>query len=163
MKKISIIIIIVSAIFLAGIITAGCTQQDTGSSVPPATGDQSPSGGGNAPPAGDSGVSGSGNANGNANGYGYGHGSGGNYQSRGQGFMTNDTMLTAAAGKLGVSEQDLKNALNSTANATSGRPNLSAAAQQLGITQQQLMDAMGFPAGGFRGRNTTAMATTPNP
>ena len=76
-----------------------------------------------------------------------------------QGFLTNQTRLAAAAANLGVSESDLQNALSSTANATSGRPNLAAAAQQLGVTQQQLMVAFGFPAGGYRGNRSNATVT----
>ena len=160
MKKKSIIAFAALAIFLVGVFVAGCTQ-DTGSSVPAASGDQSPSDGTTMPPAGDSSNGGTGNAYGNAHSH-FGNGTSGNYV-HGQGFMTNDTMLTEAAGKLGISEQDLKDALSSTANATSGRPNLSAAAQQLGITQQQLMDAMGFPAGGFGRHNMTSPAETQSP
>ena len=144
MKKTSIIAFLAAAILVAGIITAGCTQ-DTGSGSAPAGNSQqsSQTGGDSSPPAGyNRSLSG---------------GSGGGRQFSGQNFLTNQTLLTAAADKLGVSEQDLQNALNTTTNATSGRPDLSAAAQQLGISQQQLMDALGFPASGFRGRgNTTA-------
>ena len=146
MKRNSIIALIAAAILVAGIITAGCTQ-DAGSSPGPAGNNPqyTPASGDNSPPSGTTG-------NGNSN---YGSGR----QFGGQNLLTNQTLLTTAADKLGVSEQDLQNALNSTVNATSGRPNLNAAAQQLGVTQQQLTDAMGLPAGGFRGRgNTTAPA-----
>jgi len=57
---------------------------------------------------------------------------------RGQAFHPN---LTAAAAKLGVTEQDLQKALNIT---FQGRRNLTVAAQQLGVTTRQLADAMGF-------------------
>jgi len=61
--------------------------------------------------------------------------------------------LTAAAGKLGVSEQDLENALNTT---FQGRVNLTGTAQQLGVTTQQLADALNTT---FQGRvNLTATA-----
>jgi hypothetical protein len=76
-----------------------------------------------------------------------------------QSLLTNQTRLAAAAANLNVSESDLQNALSSTVNATTGRPNLAAAAQQLGVTQQQLMAAFGFPAGGYRGNRSHAMAT----
>ena len=58
------------------------------------------------------------------------------------GFISNVTLLKEAAGKLGVSEQTLANALNTTP----GCPvNFTAAANQLGVTPKQLMDALGFP------------------
>jgi hypothetical protein len=69
-------------------------------------------------------------------------------------------VFSAAAVKLGVSEDTLRAALNTTAG---GRPNLTAAAQQLGVTPAQLTDALGIPSGGFRGRsgnNATAPAAT---
>ena len=56
----------------------------------------------------------------------------------GQRFQPN---LTAAAEKLGVSEQDLETALNTT---FQGRMNLTGAAQRLGVTTQELADALGF-------------------
>ncbi len=57
--------------------------------------------------------------------------------------ISNVTVLTNAAEKLGVSERTLANALNATAD----KPvDLNAAAQQLGITQQQLADALGLPS-----------------
>nr|MDZ8287229.1 hypothetical protein [Nostoc sp. ChiSLP01] len=59
----------------------------------------------------------------------------------------------AAAAKLGVTEQQLKNALGVPANPpTPGdgnqrppRPDLKAAAAKLGVTEQQLIDALGIP------------------
>ena len=57
---------------------------------------------------------------------------------RGQGFHPN---ITAAAAKLGVTEQALQTALNTT---FQGRRNLTMAAQQLGVTTQKLADALGF-------------------
>jgi len=57
---------------------------------------------------------------------------------RGQGFHPN---FTAAAAKLGVTEQALQTALNTT---FQGRRNLTMAAQQLGVTTQKLADALGF-------------------
>ena len=172
--KNTMVVLVISAVLIAGVIVAGCTQ-DTGSSPGPAGNSQqaslsgtgnnpSPDNGGsadnsnavNSPAPGDTGSS-SGGHSWNASGY------GGNQQSRGQGFLTNVTLLTAAADKLGISEQDLQNALTMTSNATSGRPNITAAAQQLGITQQQLTDALGFPAGGRGmrgGQNATAAQPT---
>jgi hypothetical protein len=153
MKKTSIIALLAAAVLVAGIITAGCTQ-DAGATGPGSSGDSqqyTPASGGDNLPSG-TGGSQSGGYAGNTS------GPGGNRQFHGQDFLTNETMLNAAAGKLGVSEQDLKEALSSTTNSTNGRPNFTAAAQQLGVTQQQFMDAFGFPAGGFRGRgNRTAM------
>ena len=79
-------------------------------------------------------------------------------QYQGQGFLTNDTLLNAAATQLGVSEQDLKTALT-PANGT--RLNITDAAQQLGVTPQQLRSALGFGAnGGYHGNRTAATATT---
>lgn len=49
--------------------------------------------------------------------------------------------LTAAAERLGVTQEQLENALNTT---FQGRMNLTYAAQQLGVTTQQLADALGF-------------------
>jgi hypothetical protein len=49
--------------------------------------------------------------------------------------------LTAAAEKLGVTQQQLEAALNMTSH---GRMNLTSAAEQLGVTGQQLADALGF-------------------
>jgi hypothetical protein len=174
MKKTSIIPLLAAAILVAAIITAGCTQasgsnpgpvttsqqySQTGDSSPPAVNDGSRSsgtgsattsqqysqtGGDNSPPAG---------YNRSRNG-----GPGGGRQFGGQNFLTNQTLLTAAADKLGVSEQDLQNALSTATNTTSGRPDLNAAAQQLGVSQQQLTDALGFPAGGSRGGRGNAPA-----
>ncbi|HXW98782.1 MAG TPA: hypothetical protein VEI51_03575 [Methanomicrobiales archaeon] len=65
-------------------------------------------------------------------------GTGPRYGGQGQRFQPN---FTAAAEKLGVTEQQLRDALNTT---FQGRRNLTAAAQQLGVTTQQLSDALGF-------------------
>ncbi len=79
-------------------------------------------------------------------------------QYQGQGFLTNDTLLNAAAVQSGVSEQDLKTALT-PANGT--RLNITDAAQQSGVTPQQLRSALGFGAnGGYHGNHTAAAATT---
>jgi hypothetical protein len=84
-------------------------------------------------------------------------------QYRGTGFLSNETRISEAAAKLGVSEDALREALNSTAG---GRPNLTAAADQLGVTPQQLMDALGIPAGGYPhrgGGNSTSYSPAPVP
>ncbi|MBN3906837.1 MAG: hypothetical protein HWQ35_09850 [Nostoc sp. NMS1] len=59
----------------------------------------------------------------------------------------------AAAAKLGVSEQQLKDALGVPANPPTGdrnqrppRPDFKAAATKLGVSEQQLKDALGVPA-----------------
>nr|WP_320162020.1 hypothetical protein [uncultured Methanoregula sp.] len=153
MKKTSIIAVLAAAILVAGIFIAGCTQDAGSSSVTPVTSQQYSSPGmANSQPAGNGGSQ-SGSYAGNRS------GTGGNRQFSGQSLLSNETRLSAAATKLGVQEQDLKNALTATTNATSGRPDLSAAAQQLGVTQQQLTDALGFPAGGIRGNRTGGAAT----
>jgi ABC-type phosphate/phosphonate transport system substrate-binding protein len=66
----------------------------------------------------------------------------GQYQR--QRTLPNSTVLNQAAEKLGVTEQQLENALNSS---TGVRQNLTVAAQQLDVTPQQLADALGIPQG----------------
>ena len=135
MKKNSIIALLAAALLVAGIITAGCTQSTGSGSNPTGNGQQySPSAGNRPLPAG---TDGSGNM-----------GHSGNRQFSGQSYLTNETLLAAAATSLGVSEQDIKNALDSTKNATSGRPDLNAAAQKLGVTRQQFTDALGISSSG---------------
>ncbi|WP_321507800.1 hypothetical protein [uncultured Methanoregula sp.] len=135
MKKNTIIVLLAAAIIVAGIFTAGCTQDaSSGSTSAGNSQHYSTSGGDNRTSAA---------ADGSWN-----SGSNGNRQFSGQSYLTNETLLAAAAGKLGVSEQDIKNALDSTKNATSGRPDLSAAAQKIGVTPQQLTDALGIRTGG---------------
>jgi hypothetical protein len=148
--KNTIALLIVSTLLVAGVMVAGCTQnngsaasQSSGDQAAPAltspvaagdTGQQTPSYG--AAPAGSS------------------------RQHPGGNFLSNTTRLTAAAATLGVSEQDLRNALNSS---TTGRQNLTVAAQQLGVTSDQLAAALGIPAGGQGmrgGRNATAVQTS---
>jgi len=88
-------------------------------------------------------------------------GAGAQQQFRGSGFLSNETRISEAAAKLGVTEEALREALNSTAG---GRPNLTAAADQLGVTPQQLTDALGIPAGGYPhrgGYNTTPYPANP--
>jgi hypothetical protein len=79
------------------------------------------------------------------------------HQYSGAAMLSNVTFLTSAANNLGVSEQDLENALANTKNSTTGRSNLTLAAQQLGVSRQQLMDAFG--AAGGRMRNGSYNAT----
>jgi hypothetical protein len=72
--------------------------------------------------------------------------------------------LVSAASKLGVTEQQLSDAL-SIGNATQGhRGNFTDAAQKLGVTEQQLRDALGMPDGGrirSGGYNATQSVTSP--
>ena len=152
MKERSIAILIASAIIIAGILVTGCVQ-DAGRSSDQSTGTQAP------PAAPQNNPVTAGQTNQQIQNAGIpGAGSQRHYQ--GQGFLSNVTVLTAAAEKLGVSEQDLQNALTSSGG---GRQNLTAAAQQLGITRDQLAAALGIPAGnpGMRdGRNTTVTQTS---
>ena len=148
--KNTIAILIVSALLVAGVMVAGCTQ-NTGSTSSQSSGVQaaqvtthSVSDGvaGQQTPAHGRSSAGSPRQYSNAN------------------FLSNATRITAAAATLGVSEQDLRNALNSS---TTGRQNFTVAAQQLGVTPDQLTAALGNPAGnpGMRGgRNATAAQTT---
>ncbi len=139
--------ILAMVMVLAGVLIAGCTQ-DNGSSSASGSQQASPAGTGNSQSSGNSG-SPSGTYNGN--------GTYGNHQySMMQNLLSNTTLLNAAAGQLGVSEQDLQNALTPV-NGT--RMNFTAAAQQLNVTPQQLRTALGFPAGGYRGNRTMPMMT----
>jgi len=160
MKEPVRIILIISLVLLAGLVTAGCTEssstdvsQSAGTPAAVSGSDASPSSGNPVPDAGSNAAAVTGSTGndqpdtgqaGTGQSPGYGHAG----RGQGQGFM-NESRINAAAGKLGVSGDALKNALNGTSNSTSGRPDFAAAAQQLGITQQQLTDAFGFPAGGF--------------
>jgi len=65
-------------------------------------------------------------------------------QSPRQHGLPNTTVLAQAAEKLGVSEQQLENALAGQAGT---RQNLSVSAQQLNVSPQQLAEALGFPPG----------------
>jgi hypothetical protein len=144
----TILTLLAAAILVVGIITAGCTEDAaSGAGSSEISPQYTATSGETSPTAGDSGSQSS---------------AGGSRQFTGQSFLTNETLLAAAAGKLSVSEQDLQNVLNSTKNATSGRPNLTAAAQQLGVTQQQLTDALGIHARGHLrsgGYNATRTST----
>jgi len=125
MKRNTIVILIVSAILVAGIIVAGCLQ-DNGSSSGQSAGAQAP------PPSGTPPV-------------------GSQYQNRFQNILSNTTVLTAAAEKLGVTEQQVENAFNTTQG--QGHVNLTVAAQQLGVTVQQLADALGMHFNASMGRH----------
>ncbi|MFZ1897565.1 hypothetical protein [Methanoregula sp.] len=146
--KINIIVVLASVLLVAGVLISGCTQ-GTGSGSGSAGNSQqvSPAGTGNSPSSGNGGSPGSSYAGNMGN---------GSRQYAGQRFLTNTTLLTAAAAQLGVSEQDLQNALTPQ---SGQRMNLTSAAAQLGVTPQQLQAALGFPAGGYHGNHTAAMAT----
>lgn len=135
MKPTSLILIM--ALILAGsLIAAGCLQDSgsTASTAQPTSASQP------ATPAGTPAVT------------------DGQHQARSGGFASNETRIAAAAAKLGVSEDALRQALNSTAG---GRPDFASAAQQLGVTQQQLSDALGIPSGGFTGHRMNATTAAP--
>jgi hypothetical protein len=53
--------------------------------------------------------------------------------------------FTSAAAKLGISEEQLREAFN---NSGQGMPDLTKAAETLGITEEALREALGFPEGG---------------
>lgn len=129
----SIIMLLAVTLVLAGVLVAGCTQSNGSTSGSAGSGQQA------SPTA---------TYAGNA--------SDGGHQFSGQRFLTNTTLLNAAAAQLGVSEQDLQNALTPQ---SGQRMNLTSAAAQLGVTPQQLQAALGFPAGGYHGNHTAAMAT----
>jgi hypothetical protein len=138
-------ILIVSAITIAALLVAGCVQ-GTGSSANQGTAGSQPSSpvqGNNVPAAGSP------------------------HQYQGQSFLSNTTLLTAAAQTLGVSESDLANALTPTPGA---HFNLTTAAAQISaesgttITADQLRAALGIPTGGFAhrgGYNATLYNRTP--
>jgi len=160
MKQNTLFIFIASLVLVAGLVLAGCMQgsgtdnsaaagapaQGSGDvTAAPANPSDSTAGNGYAA-ATDNGGQNSGSSTGTNPGTDTGRP---NRGIGGQGGFMNETRISAAAVKLGISEDTLKTALNSTTNSTTGRPDFTAAAQQLGITQQQLTDAFGFPAGGF--------------
>ena len=145
MKEKGLAILIVSAITIAAFLVAGCVQSTGSSSGQSAAASQpsSPAQGNNAPAAGSS------------------------HQYTGPSFLTNTTLLTAAAQTLGVSESDLATALTPTPGA---HINLTTAAAQLSaasgttITADHLRAALGFPAGGYPhrgGYNATPYNGTP--
>jgi hypothetical protein len=114
-----------SVLLVTALILAGCVQDNGGSAQP---GSVQP---GQAQPAGSMGPSPAGSPS----------------RYSGTGFHPN---LTAAAGKLGVSSQQLEAVLNTT---FQGRMNLTYAAEQLGVTPQQLADALGFRLNASRQRS----------
>jgi len=133
-----LLIAIITTVLLAIIFVAGCTQTASTSSAPAANDQQS---GNYASPGGT---------------YSGSPGNGSNQFM--QNILSNTTLLTAAASQLGVSEEDLQNALTPS---NGNRPNFTAAAQQLNVTPQQLRAALGFPPGGYHGNHTYTMVTTP--
>jgi len=139
MKRTELLTLTLSLVLAAGMMAAGCV-----------------SGSGNT-------ASGAGNTGQAVNTPAGNAGAGPQQQYRGLGFLSNETRISEAAAKLGVSEDALREALNSTAG---GRPNLTTAAEQLGVTTQQLMDALGIPAGGYPHRgagNFTSYPPSPGP
>ena len=152
--KNTIALLIVSALLVAGVMVAGCTQND-GDAAGQSSGDQTT-------PAFTASPVAAGGSGQQTPSYGAAPAGSPRQHQGGANFLSNTTRLTAAAATLGVSEQDLQSALNSSVN---GRPNLTAAAQQLGVTSDQLTAALGIPAGGpgmRGGRNATSMQT-PSP
>jgi hypothetical protein len=141
----SIIMLLAVTLVLAGVLVAGCTQSNDTSAASANSQQAASAGTGSSPSSG--------------NGGSYaGNGSYGGHQFSGQGFLSNTTLLNAAAAQLGVSEQDLQNALTP---ASGQRINFTDAANQLGVTPDQLRSALGFPAGGFRHGNQTMAMMTP--
>jgi hypothetical protein len=133
MKKTYLIVLITSLVLVMGIITAGCVQsadntQDQQSKI------TAPSVQGTGQPGTPAGQAGS---------------YSGQYHNRAMGNGTRPQMdLASAAKKLGVTEQQLSDALG-FGNTTAGQHgNITDAAQNLGVTEQQIRDALGIPAGG---------------
>ena len=130
-------LIVISALFLAIIVT-GCVQNSdntitpvTGTQVTPdGTGTNGPgqSTGGHLQHNGTIGTPPAGQAN----------------QDQRSHALPNTTVLTQAAAKLGVSEQQLEKAMTSQEGV---RQNLTLAAQQLNVSPQQLAEALGIPSG----------------
>ncbi|WP_292370904.1 hypothetical protein [Methanoregula sp. UBA64] len=164
-EKLGIITVFATALLVAVVIIAGCTQ-DSGSASGSSAGTTAGTSQQAAPGSTDTGTSqdtsgsqsvshGVGTLGSQTSGY---SGNASRQYSAGQNFLTNETRLSAAATKLGVSEQDLKNALTP---ANGQRVNFTDAAAQMGVTPDQLRDAFGFPAGGAYHGNRTAPAGTP--
>ena len=139
----SIIMLLAVTLVLAGVLVAGCTQSNGTPAAATNSQQAAPAGTGSAPSSGNDGSY-------------AGNGSYGNHTFAGQRFLTNTTLLTAAAAQLGVSEQALQNALTPQ---SGQRMNLTSAAAQLGVTPQQLQAALGVPAGGYHGNHTMPMMT----
>ena len=132
MKKTYIITLVISLVFAVGIITAGCVQgadnsqgQQSGNTAPSVQGTEQP-----------------GTLPGQAGSY------SGQYHNR---TMSNGTRprldLASAATKLGVTEQQLSDALGIGNTTTGQHRNLTDAAHNLGVTEQQIRDALGIPVG----------------
>ena len=146
---VSIIMLLAAVLVLAGVLVAGCTQ-DSGSTTSAAANSQQ------AAPAAGSGPS---SGNGSYGGSYAGNGSYVNHQFGGSpNFLTNDTLMSAAAAQLGVSEQALQNALTPQ---SGQRINFTDAANQLNVTPAQLRAALGFQAGTFHHGNQTMAMMTP--
>lgn len=133
MKKTYLITLVILLVFAAGIITTGCVQgsdnsqgQQSGNTAPSVQGTGQPG-----TPAGEAGSY------------------SGQYHNRTMGNGTRPQLdLASAAAKLGVTVQQLSDAL-SFGNTTAGQHgNITDAAQNLGVTEQQIRDALGIPAGG---------------
>jgi hypothetical protein len=132
MKKTHLIVLITSLALVAGIISAGCVQtadtnqgQQNGNTVPAVQGTEQ-----------------QGTSPGQAGTY------AGQYHNRSMGNATRPQLdLASAASKLGVTEQQLSEALGIVNSTQGNRWNLTGAAQDLGVTEQQLRDALGIPAG----------------
>jgi len=135
MRKTCLIVLVTSLVLAAGIITAGCVQsadtsqgQQAGNTVPSVQGTEQ-----------------QGTSPGQAGSY------SGQFHNRtmsnGQRPQFPQLDLASAASKLGVTEQQLSDALG-IVNSTQGyRWNLTDAAQNLGVPEQQIRDALGIPAG----------------
>ena len=151
--KNTIALLFVSALLVAGVMVAGCTQNDGNAA--------SQSSGGQTTPALTSPVT-NGDTGQQTQSQGAAPAGSPRQHQGGTNFLSNTTRLAAAAATLGVSEQDLQSALNSSAN---GRPNFTAAAQKLGVTSDQLTAALGIPTGGpgMRGGRNAPAAPASSP
>jgi hypothetical protein len=136
MKKTCLIVLIISLALIAGSISAGCVQtadnnqgQQNGNTIPAVQGTEQ-----QGTPPGQAGTY-----------------SGQNHNRS----MSNGTHpqldLASAASKLGVTEQQLSDALGMVNSTQGHRWNLTIAAQNLGVTEQQMRDALGVPAGNRTG------------
>lgn len=158
LKKWSSISILASVLLVVSLLVAGCVQDTTGNSGQPAAISSPADASGTSVPvqtpadvaAGDAARQRMGTSP---------YGGNSTRPHAGGNFLTNETRLAAASQALGVSENDLKNALTPPAQ---GRVNLTTAAAQLGVTPDQLSAALGIPSGGPRNgtwqqgtRNTT--------
>ena len=132
MRKTCLIVLVTSLVLTAGIITAGCVQsadtsqgQQAGNTIPSVQGTEQ-----------------TGTSPDQAGSY------SGQFHNR---TMSNGQRpqidLASAASKLGVTEQQLSDALG-IVNSTQGyRWNLTDAAKNLGVPEQQIRDALGIPEG----------------